>query len=61
MKKEGLKLILKVITDDLNLDEETLEEVYEPYINNEDMTKREIKKNTGRCPLIFMFYIILKK
>ena len=57
-EKEGLKLILKVITDDLNLDEETLEEVYEPYINNEDMTKREIKKNTGRCPLIFMFYII---
>ena len=57
-EKEGLKLILKVINDDLDLDEETLEEVYEPLINNEDMTKRVIKENTGRCSVMFMFYII---
>lgn len=57
-EKEGLKLILKVIQDDLDLDEETLEEAYEPYINNEDMTKREIKEDTGRCSLVFMFYIV---
>ena len=58
-EKEGLKLILKVINDDLYKDEETLEEVYEPLINNEDMTKRVIKENTGRCSIMFMFDSIL--
>ena len=57
-EKEGLKLVLNVIQKDLDLDEETLEEVYEPFINNEDMTKRVIKEDTSRCTLMFMFYII---
>ena len=57
-EKEGLKRILRVIQDDLNLDEENLEETYKPYLNNEDMTKRVIKDDTGRCTLIFMYYII---
>ena len=57
-EKEGLKLILEVIQKDLDLDEETLEEVYEPYLNNEDMTKREIKQNISRLTLDFMFYVI---
>ena len=57
-EKEGLKLVLNVIQNDLDLDEETLEEVYEPFINSEDMTKRVIQEDTGRCTLIFMFYIV---
>ena len=57
-EKEGLKRILRVIQDDLSLEEDTLEETYEPFLNNEDMTKRIIKYGTGRCSLIFMFYIV---
>ena len=57
-EKEGLKRILRDIQMDLNLDEDTLEETYEPFLNNEDMTKKTIKNETDRCSLIFMFYIV---
>ena len=57
-EKKGLKRILKTIQDDLDIENETLEEVFEPYLNNEDMTKRVIKEGTGIYWLIFMFYIV---
>ena len=57
-EKKGLKRILKTIQDDLDIENETLEEVFEPYLNNEDMSKRVIKEGTGLSWLIFMFYII---
>ena len=57
-EKEGLKRILRVIQDDLSLEEDTLEETYEHFLNNEDMTKRVIKYGTSRCSLVFMFYVV---
>ena len=57
-EKKGLKRILKTIQDDLDIENETLEEVFEPYLNNEDMSKRVIKEGTGIYWLIFMFYIV---
>ena len=57
-EKKGLKRILKTIQDDLDIENETLEEVFEPYLNNEDMTKRVIKEGIGISWLIFMFYIV---
>ena len=60
-KKEKLELlkIIKRLEEDLESDEfENLDELYEPYINNEEISKRDIKPNTTRCSLIFMFYVI---
>ena len=45
--------------EDLDSDEyENLNQVYEQYLNNEDIIKRNIKPGTTRKSLIIMFYII---
>ena len=36
----------------------SIPEAYEDYLNNEDITKRNIKEGTNECLMIFMFYII---
>ena len=57
--KSDLKNIFERLQKDLdNKKYESLNQIYEQYINNEDITKRNIKSNTKRCSLVFMFYII---
>ena len=44
-----------------NLDktkDNSISESYENYLNNEDITKRNIKEGTNECLMIFMFYIL---
>ena len=54
-EKLGLARIFERLKEDLDSKEyETLNDIYELYINNEDITKKFIKENTGRCALDFM-------
>ena len=58
-EKLGLLKIVKRLEEDLESDEfENLDELYEPYLNNDEIFKRDIKPNTTRCSLFFMFYVI---
>ena len=58
-EKDHLIRILKRLEKDLEKnDEESINDVYIEYLNNEDITKRNIKKNTNFCLLYFMFYIV---
>ena len=41
-----------------NSDFKNLDELYEPYLNNDEISKRDIKPNTTRCSLFFMLYVI---
>ena len=58
-EKKDLLKIFRRLEEDLESDElETLSQIYGQYLNNEDITKRNIKPETTRCSLIFMFYVI---
>ena len=58
-EKLGLLKIVKRLEEDLESDEfENLDELYEPYLNNDEISKKDIKPNTTRCSLYFMFYVI---
>ena len=58
-EKLGLLKIVKRLEEDLESDDfENLDELYEPYLNNDEISKRDIKPNTTRCSLFFMFYVI---
>ena len=58
-EKAGLLKIFRRLEEDLESDElETLNQIYGQYINNEDITQRNIKLNTHRRTLFFMFYVI---
>ena len=57
-EKNGLKIILKDLYDNLDKDDqESINDVYGEYLNNEDVTKRYIS-DTGRICLAIMFYIL---
>ena len=57
-EKKGLKIILKDLYDNLDKDDqESINDVYGEYLNNEDVTKRYIS-DTGRICLAIMFYIL---
>ena len=58
-EKKSLIDIINDLSEDLNKDEnESINDVYSEYLNNEDVTKRDIADNTGRLCLSFMFYIL---
>ena len=58
-EKAGLLNIFKRLEEDLESEDiETLNQIYDQYLNNEDITQRNIKPNTHRRTLFFMFYIV---
>ena len=58
-EKKNLVDIIKDLSDNLNRDEEeSINDIYSEYLNNEDVTKRYIADNTGRICLIIMFYVL---
>ena len=57
-KSDLLKIMQRLEVDLVSDEYETLNQIYGQYINNEDITKRNIKQDTSRRELIFMFYII---
>ena len=60
-RKENNHLIriLKRLSKDLDRDKnETINNVYEGFLNNDDITKREIKSEVSEIILRFMFYFI---
>ena len=58
-EKKRLVDIIDRLKEDLDSEEyESLNQIYEQYLNNEDITKRNIKPGTTRKALIIMYYII---
>ena len=58
-EKKSLVAIIDRLKVDLDsVEYESLNQIYEQYLNNEDITKRNIKKGTTRKALIIMYYII---
>ena len=58
-EKKRLVCIIDRLKEDLDSEEyESLDQIYEQYLNNEDITKKNIKQGTTRRTLIIMFYII---
>ena len=58
-EKNELLKILNRLKSDLDSEKyDSLGQIYEQYLNNEDITKRNIKPSTTRSALIFMYYII---
>ena len=58
-EKERLIGIIDRLKVDLDSEEfESLGQIYEQYLNNEDMTKRTIKPGTNRKSLCVMFYFV---
>jgi hypothetical protein len=58
-EKLHLQEILKKLENNLSKTKDnTIPEAYEDYLNNEDITKRNIKEGTNECLMIFMFYFI---
>ena len=58
-EKKGLERIVNRLKTDLDSDKyETLNQIYDNYINVEDLSKKIIKPNTKRCSLMIMFYLI---
>ena len=58
-EKKRLVEIIDRLKEDLDSEEyETLNQIYEQYLNNEDITKRNIKPGTSRKALYIMYYII---
>ena len=58
-EKNGLIRIINRLKEDLDAAKYgSLNQIYEQYLNNEDINKRNIKPKTTRKALIFMYYII---
>ena len=58
-EKKRLVSIIDRLKEDLDSEEyEILDQIYEQYLNNEDISKKNIKPGTTRKTLIIMFYII---
>ena len=60
-KEEKKNLQKKLIELKNNLDktkDNSISESYEYYLNNEDITKRNIKEGTNECLMAFMFYFL---
>ena len=58
-EKKRLVGIIDRLKEDLDSEEyENLDQIYEQYLNNEDISKRNIKPGTTRKALIVMFYFI---
>ena len=58
-EKNHLINILKRLETDLEKNNnESINDVYEEYLNNDDITKRNIKTNTKNCVIYFMHYFI---
>ena len=58
-EKEKLQKKLKELEGTLEKNiNKTIPESYEDYLNNEDITKRNIKEGTNECLIAFMFYVI---
>ena len=57
-KKSLIRIINRLKRDLDSKDFITLGEIYEQYLNNEDMTKRKIKDETTRKSLCAMFYFV---
>ena len=58
-EKERLIGIIDRLKEDLDSPEyKSLGQIYEQYLNNEDMTKKNIKPGTTRKTLCIMFYIV---
>jgi hypothetical protein len=58
-EKTDLYHIFKRLKKDLKSKEyETLHQIYENYINNEDITKRSIKPNSKKFCLALMYFIV---
>ena len=58
-EKEKLQKKLKELEGKLEKNtNKTIPESYEDYLNNEDITKRNIKEGTNECLIAFMFYVI---
>ena len=58
-EKIGLLKIIDRLKKDLDSEKnQSLGQIYEQYLNNEDITKRNIKTGTTRTALIIMYYII---
>ena len=58
-EKKRLIKIIDRLKEDLDSEEyESLGQIYEQYLNNEDMTKRYIKPGTTRKSLCTMFYFV---
>ena len=60
-KEEKIRLYEKLKELENNLIQikyNSIPEAYEDYLNNEDITKRNIKEGTNECLMVFMFYII---
>ena len=58
-EKKSLVEIIDRLKEDLDSEEyENLDQIYEQYLNNEDISKKSIKPGTSRKALIIMFYII---
>ena len=58
-EKKRLVDIIDRLKEDLDSEEyQSLGQIYEQYLNNEDMTKRKIKPGTTRKSLCAMFYFV---
>ena len=58
-EKDHLIQILKRLEGDLEKNkDESINDVYNQFLNNEDITKRNIKENINDCLLHFMFFFI---
>jgi len=58
-EKERLIGIIDRLKEDLDSPEyKSLGQIYEQYLNNEDMTKKNIKPGTTRKTLCIMFYFV---
>ena len=59
-EKEKVVDILNSLSENLTKDEnKTINDVYEEYININDITKKKIKEKTNICLVYFMFYFLL--
>ena len=57
-KNHLIKIFKRLETDLEKNNNESINDVYEEYLNNEDITKRNIKKNTKNSVIYFMYYFI---
>ena len=57
-KKHLINILKRLETDLEKNNNESINDVYEEYLNNDDITKRNIKKNTKISIIYFMYYFI---
>ena len=58
-EKTGLLRIFRRLKTDFDSEKySSINQIYESYTNNKDLSKNMIKPNTKRCLLIFMYYVI---